>query len=117
MMEAMMQVYDKLKRSDDIARDNRVKIANLASKVDACIRTVGGVGKLQASIDLLFKNFKEHEVRIIEQAASHKESREKVEWTLESLTTDKKQNESRLSRCEALNEVAEEREEAMQVRI
>ena len=41
MVEGLGTVYDKLKRQDDIARDNRTKLTNMNSKVEACIRTVG----------------------------------------------------------------------------
>ena len=73
MQEAMMTVYDKLKKSDDIARDNRLKLANMGTKVEACLRTVNSVGRLQSSTDILFRNFKDHEIKIIEQEAHHKQ--------------------------------------------
>ena len=44
--DAMMTIYDKLKKSDDIARDNRTKINNLGTRIEACIRSMKQIGQL-----------------------------------------------------------------------
>ena len=71
MKDAMMEVYDKLKNAEDIARQNRIKIANMNTKVDACVRTVGSVKKVEKSVEHLYKNFKEHDMKLIEMASKH----------------------------------------------
>ena len=79
MIEGLGTVYDKLKRQDDIAKDNRMKITNMANKVEACIRTVGQISKLQSASDVLFKHFKDHEMRLNEHTADKRQLKEEID--------------------------------------
>ena len=110
-------MYDKIKRSEDIARDNRTKITNVMSKVDACIRTVTGINKLKVETNLLFKNYKEHEIQLAEVAADCNQKMDHLEFKVDKISDDKKSTEGRMLRCEALSELTDERWEMMQSRV
>ena len=117
MVEGLGTVYDKLKRQDDIARDNRTKLTNMNSKVEACIRTVGQISKLQSSTDVLFKHFKDHEVRLNEHTADKKQLKEEVDATIEKVGVEIKSLNARITQCEALQDLAKLEQERTTQRI
>ena len=106
MVEGLSTVYEKLKRQDDIARDNRLKLTNMNSKVEACIRTVGQISKLQSSTDVLFKHFKDHEVRLNEHVADKKQLKEEFDVTIDKVKVLVQSLNARLTKCESDQDLA-----------
>ena len=64
--DSLHELYDKLAKSAKVANENRSEINRMDTVVKRCVHSVQHLGKLDKGMTLLFRQFKEHTMQIVE---------------------------------------------------